>query len=560
MTVIKISSEFMIITTLLSSLFLSNYVTLAEIPEKLPIEKAKLFQVLAREKVAKGFDITRALYLNKKSQEAASKGDIILVNKLLDDALKALNDLPEKPPKMSLVKRVVELPVKAGKAIITEAVPKYKSGQEVKEYETTFDTKTVTARNGIVKLEISSIPIYVEEGGSSTPVLKGRTEDSPFGFHPGYTYNTPVNRNKLVPPSEIGFNYKNSLDIGLRWNRPEFYFLWSIIQRTDSDVKEGVFDWKENDYVYGNVPENIGIVANISGIESRVIRGDMPFPRTFAFKSKFLEEKYIHFVRKIVERYDGDGIDDMPGLKNPIRYWQVDNEPDVDTKDWKGYAHLMEISYKAIKESCPECKVIMGGMAFPKGFEEFYLPVFKHLKGKYIDVFDFHQFGPEWAWVEYKDFVDAIKKGLTENGYDKVEIWITETGTYTERPVVPNLAPILHIPEQAEKEQASSLIKRYIYALSLGVKKIFWAFGIIEGFTGTGNHEFDHTGLIYRRDINGTRRGAEIKKLAYYSYKMMTEKLEGSNFAKIESLNLGEGIYAYKFDKTGRPVYVLWAQ
>ena len=40
----------------------------------------------------------------------------------------------------------------------------------------------------------------------------------------------------------------------------------------------------------------------------------------------------------------------------------------------------------------------------------------------------------------------------------------------------------------------------------------------------------------------------------------MTEKLEGSNFAKIESLNLGEGIYAYKFDKAGRPVYVLWAQ
>ena len=559
MTVIKISSGFMIITTLLSSLFLSNYVTSAEIPEKLPIEKAKLFQVLAREKAAKGFDITRALYLNKKSQEAASKGDIILVNKLLDDALKALNDLPEKPPKMSLMKRLIELPVKVDKAIVTEAVPKYKSGQEVKEYETTFDTKTVTARNGIVKLEISSIPIYVEEG-SSTPVLKGRTEDSPFGFHPGYTYNTPVNRNKLVPPSEIGFNYKNSLDIGLRWNRPEFYFLWSIIQRTDSDVKKGVFDWKENDYVYGNVPENIGIVANIAGIESRTLRGEMPFPRTFLFKSEFLEEKYIHFVRKVVERYDGDGIEDMPGLKNPIRYWQVDNEPDVDTKDWKGYAHLMEISYKAIKESCPECKVIVGGMAFPKGFEEFYLPLFKSLKGKYIDVFDFHQFGPEWAWMVYKDFVDVIKKGLSENGYDKVEIWITETGTYTERPVVPNLAPIMYLPEQTEKEQACSLIKRYVYALSLGVKKIFWAFGLVEGFTGTGNHEFDHTGLIYIRDINDPRRGLGVKKLAYYSYKMMTEKLEGSNFSKIESLNLGEGIFAYKFNKSGRPVYVLWAQ
>ena len=73
MTVIKISSGFMIITTLLSSLFLSNYVTSAEIPEKLPIEKAKLFQVLARERLQKGFDITRALYLNKSHKRRPVK-------------------------------------------------------------------------------------------------------------------------------------------------------------------------------------------------------------------------------------------------------------------------------------------------------------------------------------------------------------------------------------------------------------------------------------------------------------------------------------------------------
>jgi len=123
MAAIKISSGFIIITTLLSFLLLSNYVALAEIIEKPLLEKAKLFQSLVRERAAKGFDITRALYLNKKSQEAAIEGDLALVNRLLDDAIKALSDLPEKPPKMSLIKRVVALPVRADKAIVTEAGP-----------------------------------------------------------------------------------------------------------------------------------------------------------------------------------------------------------------------------------------------------------------------------------------------------------------------------------------------------------------------------------------------------------------------------------------------------
>lgn len=38
---------------------------------------------------------------------------------------------------------------------------------------------------------------------------------------------------------------------------------------------------------------------------------------------------YQACVKALVERYDGDGIDDMPGLPAPIRYWEVDNEPDL---------------------------------------------------------------------------------------------------------------------------------------------------------------------------------------------------------------------------------------
>ena len=38
---------------------------------------------------------------------------------------------------------------------------------------------------------------------------------------------------------------------------------------------------------------------------------------------------YRAYVTAVVERYDGDGVDDMPGLAAPVRYWEVDNEPDL---------------------------------------------------------------------------------------------------------------------------------------------------------------------------------------------------------------------------------------
>jgi len=38
-------------------------------------------------------------------------------------------------------------------------------------------------------------------------------------------------------------------------------------------------------------------------------------------------DAYRRFVLALVERYDGDGKDDMPGLKYPIKYWEASNEP-----------------------------------------------------------------------------------------------------------------------------------------------------------------------------------------------------------------------------------------
>ena len=93
--------------------------------------------------------------------------------------------------------------------------------------------------------------------------------------------------------------------------------------------------------------------------------------------------KYQRWVRAVVERYDGDGVDDMPGLTAPIKFWQVDNEP---PRRREGYADLVRITSQAVKEADPTAKVLIGGLEIPfddyreRIYEQEQLPILQQLR------------------------------------------------------------------------------------------------------------------------------------------------------------------------------------
>ena len=97
---------------------------------------------------------------------------------------------------------------------------------------------------------------------------------------------------------------------------------------------------------------------------------------------------YGDFVEKVVERYDGDGQDDMPGLVIPIKYWEIMNEPEMqggsiggageELKFFVGtpeeYLEILKTSYQAIKKADPKAKVAHAGMAgLQDNFKGFWL-------------------------------------------------------------------------------------------------------------------------------------------------------------------------------------------
>jgi hypothetical protein len=180
---------------------------------------------------------------------------------------------------------------------------------------------------------------------------------------------------------------------------------------------------------------------------------------------------------------------------------------------------------------------------------------------RYFDVFDCHWFLHEDRYLEnleqLTNYIQKVKKTLNQVGRPDAPIWISEMASYSGSPMIATRSGLRkkNMPQISEKEQASDLVKLYVHALSLGVSKIFWVRLVEWSGYNIKNGYFDNTGLIN----NPLNDGESNKKLAYYSYKILTELLGGIDLKTIETLSLREKVYAYRFFKNGESIYIVWA-
>jgi hypothetical protein len=234
-------------------------------------------------------------------------------------------------------------------------------------------------------------------------------------------------------------------EIGGGWARPHpGPFAWEFIE-----TEKGNFDFSMSDeYVTQAQENNIALLGTIwpfadwdqkvcHSVECEVSAQDIFYPeekmgwKTGIPASRCVPcnyEDYEEFIIELVERYDGDGIGDMPGLIIPIKYWEVLNEPEIGSEEmtfFKGtqeeYIQIFATTKEAIKEECSDCKVLHGGAA---GVQEFMLnywgEIFDNLSN--FDIANIHYIGDsDLSTLNVKDF----KQLLTEKGISK-PIWITE--------------------------------------------------------------------------------------------------------------------------------------
>jgi hypothetical protein len=361
-------------------------------------------------------------------------------------------------------------------------------------------------------------------------------EDSPFGY-----LNSP----------ELTTYYE---DLGVKWTRVSAQ--WGLLQ-TSKNFEENIYDWKYwEERVDWDELKNMNVLITISFLGTPIEETGSYVPSQYPYN----KDNYLKYVEALVNRY-----------KTQTKYFQVENEPKKHLED---FAELQKITYNKIKEVCPECVVVIGGYALGASPESLFnkdmLPILSELNGKYVDIFDIHWFGTKHdsnvmnpsRLSSGKMDINFIREKLQYYGYGDIDIWITESGTYSGLPIGYDF--------QTEKEQASSLIKRYVSPIAQGADKVMWAWGIKESFKKDCRF-FDYTGLIYdgcdcenEKYVCGNNIGYDpgenVKKIGYYTYKKMTETLEGSDWDNIETIQESNGVYVYKFTnkETNKPTWVAW--
>jgi len=177
---------------------------------------------------------------------------------------------------------------------------------------------------------------------------------------------------------------------------------------------------------------------------------------------------YLAWVEAFVERYDMDGVDDMPGLKVPVRHYEILTEAQGEVC-WRGtveqYVELLRRSHAAAKRANPDTKIILSGFWFADLFDKGPLSdaeierklrtapsqypandvrhkTTQQFRGiidfnkrileekDYFDEVEFHLLS---NYTAVEGTVDWIRRRMKENGYSK-PIWVGDGGALTQIP------------------------------------------------------------------------------------------------------------------------------
>ncbi len=252
--------------------------------------------------------------------------------------------------------------------------------------------------------------------------------------------------------------------------------------------------------------------------------GDFPTAKEFALEFK-----------KIVEKYDGDGIDDLPGLKYPIKYYELCNEikfiaEGMGIGEWEGftqknYLDLFTKASEVMKEACSDCRLSAGSIVDSEAdkVERALGYLVENGAKDNIDFISYH------AYEEYLD-VDRLMDKLSDFGLMDRPVFLTESqfgGTHEKIDV-------------SQEELAKIQTRSYVYALAKGIDKLMPAELSALPIYPEG---LKWSCMI---DENGQKRDS------FYAYKTLVSELDF--FTGVREINR----YQYEFSVGNKKIYVLW--
>ncbi|MEI7772936.1 MAG: polymerase, partial [Chloroflexales bacterium] len=303
---------------------------------------------------------------------------------------------------------------------------------------------------------------------------------APIPFADGPTVGVNLYNLQFEPnPSAVDRSFALARDLGARYAR---------MQAPWEDIEihaRGDFEDRRNLATVGAVSawakyDRIVAAANAAGIEL-ILRLERPpdWSRQQALASPEFQvglkldgnstgppddyADYANFVRALVERYDGDGVDDAPAHQR-VRFFQIWNEPNLRGEwNWQeprpeDFVRLLRVGAAAARAASPQAVILFPGLAPTDGLDsrapmtelEYLDRVYKAGGADSFDIMAAQSYGlgqspaehryvflrgrGNWSWAQPIDTrsdvsrLVLLREVMERNGDAGTPVWVTEFG------------------------------------------------------------------------------------------------------------------------------------
>ena len=403
-----------------------------------------------------------------------------------------------------------------------------------------------------------------------------------------------------------------------RWGRATGV-LWAEVERPPGS---GAYDWSRLDSITANAQAagmnavfvlKAGNGASFSDpeclrrVEAAAAAGGLPNGRALSSCpiTATMEGAWSRMVTELVERYDGDGSRDMPGLSSSFHLdIQVENES-ANWEFWDygqpdrtlaadRYLRLLELAHQAKQAADPETQVILTGLFQPDllagcgggagctpGIQQ-HLLFTERILGRpaifdAVDVhfFAYYHFEPgsldegvqwvvdqmqrrgyqrpiyslEWTGSSMLRFADGLGEFV---GYFPYWTDFRSADAFWAMYVALDHPGNVTYRQWFEAEQAKEFGKLFANLLSLGVRRLVHVqYSDYTGGAAWSNAFWNWQGIT--KHVGG----AAIRKPSYYTYNILSARIFGFTGARRVAQGNDVRLYEFTFPAKG-PVYVLW--
>ena len=331
---------------------------------------------------------------------------------------------------------------------------------------------------------------------------------------------------------------------------------------------------------------------------------DKEYPKTQAIDPKYYSN-FTNWVRSIVERYDKDGVNDMPELKYPIKHYEIGVEfSSYQPEPTDVYLKTLELGYKAAHEASDQ--VIVGHSAFlvtpvfkdnpnPNEYEQAFAENLVGTAGKGLkdirmildrpdlfDVLNVHNLG--WPY-EIEQIVRWLNYETAQRGYSK-PIMISDTAPTSFAGLGPatitegkNLAVMLPPATEADRSRLAQYFKKLISNDTgyINWLRNFLAGDVVQRVVIAADQRIELMDTAFTGDLPGATsaifqaaagnsgwggmvdyEGVRVtgRRPAYYALQQLQENIR--SYESIARVKTDEDIRLYKVTKQGKEFFILW--